>query len=120
MKRLKTTVLPLLLLIGLIGGSSCREYYYYEADLLISVQGLLSGNPREGLPVQVFETEYDAENLIYPITPLVYTDYYGEILVIGLDPGRNYYVRVDALLSTKIKSTGSLREGSNQVTVRFL
>ena len=120
MKRLKSTTLMILLLIGLFGVTSCHEHYYYEADLMISVQGLLSGNPREGLPVQVFETEYDAEHLIYPITPLVYTDYYGEVLVLGLEPGRNYYVRVDALLSTKIKSTGSLREGSNQVTLRFL
>ena len=113
-------IIPLLLLGIGFGSSSCYEHYHYEADLLVSVQGLLSGNPRAGLPVQIFETAYDAENLIYPITPVVYTDEFGEIVVYGLEPGYDYYVRVDALLSTKIKSTGHLHEGANRITFRFL
>ena len=120
MKRFKHLVI--LFLMGIItwGTSSCYEVYPYESDLLINVQGLLSGNPRSGLPVQIFETAYDAEQLIYPVTPVVYTDDFGEVLIIGLDPSYEYYVRVDALLATKIKSTGNLKPGANTMTVRFL
>ena len=115
---MKTKLLAVLFL-GLFAFSGCTEFAY-ESDLIVRVQGLLSGNPRDGIIVQVFETRYDAEHLEFPVSPEMVTDHHGEIYLMGLEPGREYYVRIDALLVTKIKSTNRLREGTNQCTIRIL
>lgn len=107
------------LLFFLVSFTGCNDYYY-QADLLVTVKGLLSGNPREGLAVQIFETRDDAEMLRYALTPVVYTDEFGEVLIYGLEPRYEYYIRVDALLITKIKGTGRLRDGANTCVVRIL
>jgi len=99
--------------------SSCHEEYY-EAELLIQVRGLLSGNPREGIAITVYEYPEDAEEGVYSIIPTTYTDYYGEVLIVGLEPGLDYYVRADALLVAKIKNTGRLSVGANHLTIRIL
>ena len=99
--------------------NSCN-YYAYEADLEVTVKGLLSGNPRGGVLVQVFYSRDDAKALFDPATPVLETNEWGEVFIYGLDPGFNYFVRVDGLLDTNIKRTGSLRGGTNSVIVRIL
>ncbi len=99
--------------------SGC-DYYRYDADLEITVKGLLSGNPRDGLIVQVFYSREDARALFDPVTPVLETNEWGEVFIFGLDPGINYYVRVDALLDTSIRRTGTLRSGTNSCTIRVL
>lgn len=99
---------------------SCTEHYYYESELLVRVEGLLSGNPREGIIVQLFETQLDAEQLIHPISPAVATDPYGVVLFYGLKPGFEYFVRVDGVLFTKVRDTRILRSGANDCVIKLL
>ena len=110
----------LIALIGIQASLSGCTPFPYESDLLISVRGLLSGNPRDGILVQVFESEYDAEHSRYAISPRMITDDFGEVLLVGLEPGRKYFVRIDALLTSKVRSTGKLRNGSNHCIIRIL
>ena len=116
--RFKTITFLLLIIVG-TSLQSCSQYGY-EANLEVTVKGLLSGNPRPGLLVQVFYSREDASALIDPITPVLETNDWGEVFIYGLDPGINYYIRIDALLNTSIKRLSQLRSGTNNRTVRVL
>ena len=109
----------LFLVIPLLFTSCLRVEEPYEAELLVQVKGLLSGNPRDGLPVLLYESKSDAELDRWPIAPVTYTDPYGEVLFYGLVPGRTYYIRVEALLNTKVRSSGRLDGGANICVIRF-
>ena len=110
---LTITVLSLSLL------SSCSEYRFYS-DLEVSVQGFLTGNPRDGVLVQLFYTREDAQDLIYPASPVLTTNEFGEVYILDLEPGVQYFVRVDGLLQTVVRRSGRLRAGANKCTVRLL
>lgn len=105
--------------LTLLFTSSCEKYHYYS-DLEVSVNGFLSGNPREGVLVQLFYSREDAQDLVYPASPLLETNEWGEVYIYDLDPGIQYFVRVDALLTTVIRKSGRLREGPNKCSVKIL
>ena len=116
--RLK--ILSLTLIIALSGLLSSCVYYSYESDLEVSVKGLFSGNPRSGIIVQLFYSRDDAERLYGAVTPTLETDAWGEVYIYGLEPGVNYYVRIDTFLNTKIRRSGTLRAGTNSCSIRIL
>ena len=108
----------LLFTLPLLFGS-CYEYPY-SADLQVTVKGFLSGNPRQGLLVQVFATREEAEQLYYPLSPVVETNEWGEVFIFGLDPGEKYFLRIDGFIQTRIKRTDKLRNGTNDCVIRLL
>ncbi len=118
MKILKTLFLALtsgLLLFSCDPGPSTPE-----ADLLIRVEGYLSGNSREGIMVQVYRTREDARDQFDPLTPPLWTDHYGEVEVFGLLTNRKYFVRADANAAKTIRKSRKLDYGSNICIIRIL
>ncbi len=91
-----------------------------EADLLVRVEGYLSGNEREDIMVQIYLTREDAEDQIGAITPPLWTDHYGEVEIFGLDTNRRYFVRADARAATTIRRSKRLDFGINVFKVRIL
>ena len=114
----KNIFIPVFLLAVLLT-TSCNEYRY-SADLEVSVKGFLSGNPREGVLVQLFYSREDAQDLFEPATVLLETNEWGEVFIYDLDPGYDYYVRVDGLLNRVIRNSGKLRSGTNKCSIRIL
>ena len=108
----------ILLILALAITTSCH-HEHFEADLVVHVKGFISGKPKVDRAVAVFETRADAEEEYYAVTPWFYTDSHGEVFIYGLDVGRKYYVRVEGLILTNIKSTNRLDEGTNFITVRL-
>ncbi len=90
------------------------------SDLEVYVSGTLSGNPRSGLNVVVYETEQDAINEVNAITFLQNTDSDGYAFFSDLEPGFQYWVRVDTTLLNNINQTQQLNEGFNEMSMTIL
>ena len=91
-----------------------------EADLLVQVEGYLSGNEREGIMVQVYLTREDAEDQLGAITPPLWTDNYGELEIFGLETNRRYFVRADARATKTVRKSKRLNFGINVCRIRIL
>jgi len=90
------------------------------AGLEVYVSGTLSGNPRSGLRVAVYETEQDAKDEINAITSTQLTDSGGFAFFQNLEPGFRYWVRVDTTLIHNINRTEQLHEGLNEMSMTIL
>lgn len=90
------------------------------SDLEVFVSGTLSGNPRSGLRVTIYDTEEDARNEVNAITFPEWTDGGGFAFFIGLDPGYRYWVRVDTDLIHNINRTPVLERGFNGIRMTIL
>jgi len=90
------------------------------ADLEVYVSGTLSGNPRSGLRVTVYDTEDDAMNEVNAITSSQITDSNGYSFFQDLEPGFRYWVRVDTTLINNIKRSQQLDEGFNEMSMTIL
>lgn len=91
-----------------------------EADLLIRTQGYLSGNSRNNIQVQLYLTREDARRQVAPITPVLWTDSFGEVIIYGLDINRRYFVRADSRTTKTIRRSNRLDYGGNECIVRIL
>ena len=125
-KQFISRFLNFVLLGGLIGTlSSCEledenNPYSRFADLEVYVSGTLSGNPRSGLRVVLYDTEDDARNEVNPVTFPEFTDGGGYAFFIDLDPGYRYWVRVDTDLIHNINRTQVLERGFNEIRMTIL
>lgn len=117
---MKTLKLLLLLPLFLIFQSCDPDIGPPEADLLIRTQGYLSGNSRDNIRIQLYLTREDARRQVAPITPVLWTDGFGEVLIYGLDVNRKYFVRADSNTTKTIRSSGRLGYGGNECIVRIL
>ncbi len=90
------------------------------SDLEVNVTGTLSGNPRSGLNVAVYETEEDAMNEVNAITFPQNTDSDGYVFFTDLEPEFRYWVRVDTTLLNNINQTQQLNEGFNEMSMTIL
>ena len=90
------------------------------ADLEVYVSGTLSGNPRSGLKVAVYDTEEDAQNEVNAVTFSEITDSGGFAFFQGLEPGFRYWVRVDTTLIHNINRSQQLSEGFNEMSMTIL
>lgn len=90
------------------------------ADLEVFVSGTLSGNPRSGLSVAVYDTEEDAMNEVNRITSSQFTDSNGYAFFQDLEPGFRYWVRIDTTLIHNINRTDTLDEGFNEISMTIL
>lgn len=116
MKTLKLLLLiPLIILF-----QSCDPVGPPEADLIIRTEGYLSGNIRSEIRIQLYLTREDARRQVAPITPVLWTDGFGEVAVYGLDINRRYFVRADSRTSKTIRNSGKLRYGGNRCVIRIL
>jgi len=109
----------------LVTFSSCvleevDDRYGRFADLEVFVSGTLSGNPRSGLRVTIYDTEEDARNEVNAVTYTEWTDGGGYAFFIGLDPGYRYWVRVDTDLIHNINRTPVLDRGFNGMRMTIL
>ncbi len=114
-----------ILLAMLFTISSCElEDSVYDtvqfAELEVYVSGTLSGNPRSGLKVAVYDTKEDAQNEVNAITFSQSTDSYGFAFFQGLEPGYRYWVRVDTILIHNIKRSKVLVIGFNKMRMTIL
>lgn len=120
MKKIYFTLLGVML----FAMTSCEsDVIGFEApfsELEVHVTGTLSGNPRSGLNVFVYETEDDAINEINAITFLQNTDSDGYAFFSDLEPGFRYWVRVDTTLLNNINQTEQLNEGFNEMSMTIL
>lgn len=91
-----------------------------EADLIIQTQGYLSGNTRENIQVQLYLSREDARRQVAPITPVLWTDGFGEVVVYGLEINRRYFVRADSQTTKTIRRSKRLDYGGNQCIIRIL
>lgn len=109
--------------IVLLAVTSCEEDsedIFQFADLEVYVSGTLSGNPRSGLRVAVYETEQDAQDEVNAITPTQLTDSGGFVLFQNLEPGFDYWVRVDTTLIHNINRSNVLTTGINEMSMTIL
>ena len=90
------------------------------ADLEVYVSGTLSGNPRSGLRVAVYETEQDAMDEVNAITSSQLTDSGGFVFFQNLEPGFRYWVRVDTTLIHNINRSDVLATGFNEMSMTIL
>jgi hypothetical protein len=90
------------------------------SDLEVYVSGTLSGNPRSGLRVTVYDTEEDAINEVNTITSTIITDSNGYAFFQDLEPGFRYWVRVDTTLINNINRSQQLNEGFNEMSMTIL
>ncbi|MDC1365088.1 SpaA isopeptide-forming pilin-related protein [Algibacter sp.] len=90
------------------------------SDLEVYVSGTLSGNPRSGLRVTVYDTEDDAMNEVNAVTSTQTTDSNGYAFFENLEPGFRYWVRVDTTLINNINRTEQLDEGFNEMSMTIL
>ncbi|NNE02371.1 MAG: hypothetical protein HKN52_04330 [Eudoraea sp.] len=96
------------------------DRYGRFSDLEVFVSGTLSGNPRSGLRVTVYDTEEDARNEVNAVTFPEWTDGGGFAFFIDLDPGYRYWVRVDTDLIHNINRTPVLERGFNGIRMTIL
>ena len=89
-------------------------------DLKVYVSGTLSGNPRSGLKVAIYETEQDAMDEVNAVTFAQNTDSGGFAFFQDLEPGLRYWVRVDTTLIHNINRTEQLHEGLNEMSMTIL
>ena len=90
------------------------------ADLEVYVSGTLSGNPRSGLRVTVYDTEDDAMNEVNAITSSQITDSNGYAFFQDLESGFRYWVRVDTTLLNNINRSQVLTIGFNEMRMTIL
>jgi hypothetical protein len=90
------------------------------ADLEVYVSGTLSGNPRSGLKVVVYETEQDALDEVNAVAFPQTTDSGGFAFFLDLEPGFRYWVRVDTTLIHNINRSQQLNEGFNEMSMTIL
>lgn len=90
------------------------------AVLEVYVSGTLSGNPRSGLRVAVYETEQDAMDEVNALTSAQFTDNEGFALFLDLEPGFRYWVRVDTTLIHNINRSQVLATGFNEMSMTIL
>jgi hypothetical protein len=90
------------------------------ADLEVYVSGTLSGNPRSGLRVAIYETEQDAMDEVNAITSTQLTDSGGFVFFLNLEPGFRYWVRVDTTLIHNINRSQVLTTGFNEMSMTIL
>lgn len=113
------TILGIVLLLT----TSCEddsEDIIQFADLEVYVSGTLSGNPRSGLKVVVYETEQDAMDEVNAVTFAQNTDSGGFAFFLDLEPGFRYWVRVDTTLIHNINRSQQLNEGFNEMSMTIL
>ena len=112
------------LLAMLFSMTSCEEDSVDEnlqfADLEVYVSGTLSGNPRSGLKVAVYDTEEDAMNEVNAVTFPQNTDSGGFAFFQGLEHGFRYWVRVDTTLLKNINRSQVLTTGFNEMSMTIL
>ena len=94
--------------------------FFQLADLEVYVSGTLSGNPRSGLKVAIYETEDDAMNEVNAITPPQFTNDDGIVYIENIEPDYKYWVRVDTTLIHNINQTEQLNEGFNEISMTIL
>jgi hypothetical protein len=90
------------------------------AELEVYVSGTLSGNPRSGLKVAIYETEENAQNEVNAITYPQTTDSDGFAFFGNLEPGFRYWVRVDTTLIHNINHSQVLTAGFNEMSMTIL
>ena len=90
------------------------------ADLEVYVSGTLSGNPRSGLKVAVYDTEEDALNEVNAVTFPQSTNSDGFAFFGNLEPGFRYWVRVDTTLIHNINHSQVLTAGFNEMSMTIL
>jgi len=90
------------------------------SDLEVYVSGTLSGNPRSGLKVAIYDTEEDAINEVNALTFPQNTNSDGFAFFRGLEPGYRYWVRVDTTLIHNINRTQLLDQGFNEMSMTIL
>ena len=90
------------------------------SELEVYVSGTLSGNPRSGLKVVLYETEQDAMDEVNALTFEHFTDNDGFAFFQDLEPGFRYWVRVDTTLLHNINRSDVLDEGFNEMSMTIL
>lgn len=90
------------------------------AELEVYVSGTLSGNPRSGLSVTVYDTEEDAQKEVNAVTFSEITDSDGFAFFRGLEPGFRYWVRVNTDLIRNIDRSDVLTTGLNEMSMTIL
>lgn len=90
------------------------------SELEVFVSGTLSGNPRSGLKVVLYETEQDAMDEVNALTFEHFTDNDGFAFFQDLEPGFRYWVRVDTTLLHNINRSDVLDEGFNEMSMTIL
>ncbi len=89
-------------------------------ELEVSVTGTLSGKPRENIKVSVYLTEQEARDRINEITQTQISDSRGIVYFYSLTVGKRYWISADAVLSSKVKETESLKGGLNRFSITIL
>jgi len=120
MKKICFALLGIILCTATSCESDVIEGELVFSDLEVYVSGTLSGNPRSGLNVAVYETEEDAINEVNAITFHQNTDSDGYAFFQDLEPGFRYWVRVDTTLLNNINQTQRLNEGFNEMSMTIL
>ena len=100
--------------------SDSEDEIFQFSDLEVYVSGTLSGNPRSGMKVTVYDTEEDAQNEVNAVTFSEITDSGGFAFFQGLEPGFRYWVRVDTTLIHNINRSQQLSEGFNEMSMTIL
>ena len=113
------------LLAMLFSMTSCEledsvDDIFQFAELEVYVSGTLSGNPRRGLKVAVYDTEEDAINEVNAVTFSQTTDSGGFAFFQDLEPGFRYWVRVDTTLLKNINRSQVLTTGFNEMSMTIL
>jgi hypothetical protein len=90
------------------------------ADLEVYVSGTLSGNPRSGLKLAIYDTEEDALNEVNAVTFPQSTNSDGFAFFGNLEPGFSYWVRVDTTLIHNINHSQVLTAGFNEMSMTIL
>lgn len=94
--------------------------FFQSAELEVFVSGTLSGNPRSGLTVAIYNTEEDAQNEVNAVTFPQTTDGEGFAFFLDLEPGFRYWVRVDTTLIHNINLSEVLETGYNEMSMTIL
>ena len=114
------TILGIVLLITISCDEDSVDDNFQFADLEVYVSGILSGNPRSGLRVAVYETEQDAQDEVNALTSAQFTDNNGFAFFQDLEPGFRYWVRVDTTLIHNINRSEVLVTGFNDMSMTIL
>lgn len=110
------------LFIGLCMITSCTSIgssTAVQSDLDVTVNGAISGKPRNNLKVTLFDTEKDADDNTNGIMT-EYTDGSGTAVFLNVDIGRTYWIRAQAIFSKSIRKSGSMKAGKNYFSMKIL
>jgi len=100
--------------------SDSEDEIFQFSELEVYVSGTLSGNPRSGLKVAIYETEEDAINELNALTFPQITNSDGFANFQGLEPGYRYWVRVDTSLIHNINRSQVLTNSFNEMSMTIL